>query len=114
MKIDVDQIVTVRKQRGKLFRKEYFGNHFWDIILLLYSHQVSERPLDAPEIASRLELGHPVVLRYLKVLLADGFVCGGEKGADDDFNIASDRLALTRQGFDNAGTVIHRIRKVFA
>ncbi len=82
--------------------------------MLLYSHQVSERPLDAPEIASRLELGHPVVLRYLEVLLADGFVCAGENGADEDFDIARDRLALTRQGFDNVGTVIHRLRKVFA
>jgi len=114
MKIDVDQIVTVRKHRGKLFRKDYFGSYFWDIILILYSHEINERPVDAREVARRLDLRQSAVLRYLKILFADGFVCAYEHGTDQEFDTARDCLALTRQGFENAGAVIQRMRTIFS
>ena len=114
MKIDVDEIVSARKHRGQLFREQYFDNRFWDIILILYSHAVNERPVDAKDIAGRLEIGHSGVMRYSEILVSDGFVCGQTEAENEGLDIARDRLALTRQGFDNAGAVIDRMRRIFA
>ncbi|MEH6789144.1 hypothetical protein [Parasphingorhabdus sp.] len=113
MKIDVDALITVRKNRGELFREEYFSNRFWDVILTLYSHDINERPINTDGLAENLKLSQAAVVRHLTVLAADGFVCGYEGGSDADLDLATDNLALTSKGFENAGTVIRQMRRVF-
>ena len=113
IKIDVDEIVSARKERSQLFREEYFGGHFWDILFILYGHAVNECPVDVQGLASKLELSPSTVLRHIKVLSADGFVCGHGRDAGEAFDFERDPVALTRQGFDNAGTVILRMRRIF-
>lgn len=114
MQIDIDQMVSARRHRGELFRKQYFDNHFWDIILIMYNYALQERSVDAEEIAGRLDLSPSLALRYIRVLHADGFVCAYEMGEDEGFAIDRDALALTAIGFKNAAAIIHRMHKIFA
>ena len=113
IKIDVDEIVSAREERSRLFREEYLGGHFWDILFILYGHGVNECPLDVQGLANKLELSHSTVLRHIKILSADGFVCTHGHEAGEAFDFDRDPVALTRQGFDNAGTVILRMRRIF-
>lgn len=113
IKIDVDEIVSAREERSRLFREEYLGGHFWDILFILYGHAVNECPLDVQRLANKLELSHSTVLRHIKILSADGFVCTHGHEAGEAFDFDRDPVALTRQGFDNAGTVILRMRRIF-
>jgi hypothetical protein len=113
MKIDIDQIVTIRKSRSELFNEQYFTNKFWDIILLLYSHEINEQPIDAKTIASKLEISHASVMRYLQVLFADDIIADYEGAAGKSFDLECDHLSLTRLGFENAGSIIQQTRKVF-
>lgn len=114
MKIDIGEVVSVRKNRSKLFNEQYFTNKFWDIILLLYSYEINALPIDANGISRNLDLNHRAVLRYLKVLSADGIICAYDESADGSVNLACDNLSLTRLGFENAGTIVQQTRKIFA
>lgn len=114
MKVDIDQIVTVRKNRSKLFNEQYFTSKFWDIILLLYSHETNGLPVDANEISRNLDLNHRQVVRYLKVLLADDIICAYEQTVEESLNIACDNLSLTKTGFENVETIIQQTRNIFA
>jgi|TARA_R110000772_G_scaffold18400_30_gene51773 DNA-binding MarR family transcriptional regulator len=113
MKIDIDDVIGVRKNRSQLFNEQYFANKFWDIILVLYSQEVNDRPINAQGISSKLDIDQGKVLRYLKVLSADNLVCAYDQMAEDQFNIADDNLSLTRAGFENTATVIQQMRRVF-
>jgi DNA-binding MarR family transcriptional regulator len=113
MKIDIDDVIGVRKNRSQLFNEQYFANKFWDIILVLYSQEVNDRPINAQGISSKLDIDQGKVLRYLKVLSADNLVCAYDQMAADQFNIADDNLSLTRAGFENTATVIQQMRRVF-
>ena len=84
MQIDIDAIVSVRKKRSELFNEQYFTNKFWDIILLLYSHEINDLPIDSSAIE------------------------------EDCFDLARDNLSLTRRGFENAGTIVQQTRKIFS
>ena len=113
MKIDIDDVIGVRKNRSQLFNEQYFANKFWDIILVLYSQEVNDRPINAQGISSKLDIDQGKVLRYLNVLSADNIICAYDQMAEDQFNIAHDNLSLTRAGFENAATVIQQMRRVF-
>ncbi len=113
MKIEVDQIVKVRKNRNKLFNEQYFTNKFWDIILLLYSHEINGLPIDANGISRNLDLNHRQVVRYLEVLLADDIICAYEQTVEESFNIACDNLSLTKAGFENVETIMQQTRDIF-
>lgn len=113
MKIDIDDVIGVRKNRSQLFNEQYFANKFWDIILVLYSQEVNDLPINAQGISSKLDIDQGKVLRYLKVLSADNLVCAYDQMAEDQFNIADDNLSLTRAGFENTATVIQQMRRVF-
>lgn len=114
IQIDIDKIVSVRKNRSKLFNEQYFTNKFWDIILLLYSHEINDLPIDSSAIARHLELSRTSVLRYLMVLLNDDIICAYDLKEEDCFDLARDNLSLTRRGFENAGTIIQQTRKIFS
>lgn len=113
MKIDIDDVIGVRKNRSQLFNEQYFANKFWDIILVLYSQEVNDRPINAQGISSKLDIDQGKVLRYLNVLSADNIICAYDQMAEDQFNIAHDNLSLTRAGFENAATVVQQMRRVF-
>lgn len=114
MKIDIDEIVSVRKNRSELFNEQYFTSKFWDIILLLYSHEINDCPINAHEISKNLDINGAAVLRYLNVLFADDIICAYENKADDRFELARDNLSLTRLGFENTRTIIQQTCKIFA
>jgi len=114
MQIDIDAIVSVRKNRSELFNEQYFTNKFWDIILLLYSHEINDLPIDSNAIAQHLELSRTSVLRYLTALLNDDIVCAYDLKEEDCFDLARDNLSLTRRGFENAGTIVQQTRKIFS
>ena len=113
MKIDIYQLVTVRKNRGKLFNDKYFSNKFWDIILLLYSHEINELPIDCTVIAENLEISHTSVARYLHALFADDIICAYDEAVGSGFDLENDNLSLTRLGFENTARVVQQIRQVF-
>lgn len=113
MKIDIYQLVTVRKNRAKLFNDKYFSNKFWDIILLLYSHEINELPIDCKVIAENLEISHASVARYLQALFADGIVCAYDEAAGPGFDLENDNLSLTPLGFENTARVVQQIRQIF-
>ncbi|WP_415178560.1 hypothetical protein [Parasphingorhabdus sp.] len=113
IKIDIYQLVTVRKNRAKLFNDKYFSNKFWDIILLLYSHEINELPIDSKVIAENLELSHTSVARYLHALFADGIVCAYDEAAGSGFDLENDNLSLTQQGFENTARVVQQVRQIF-
>ncbi|WP_417594091.1 hypothetical protein [Parasphingorhabdus sp.] len=113
-KNDIDQIVIVRNNRGKLFGEQHFSTKFWDIILLIYSREINEFPIDAAEISRNLEISLRQVVRYLKVLLADNIICAYEGSSQNSFNIACDNLSLTKTGFANVGTIMDQTRDIFA
>jgi hypothetical protein len=114
MKIDIDDVIGVRKNRSKLFNENYFANKFWDIILVLYSHEVNDSPINAQGISAKLDVSHSKILRYLGALSADDIICAYDQMAEDYFDIAHHNLSLTRVGFENAGSVIQQMRRVFA
>lgn len=113
MKLDIDEIVSVRKNRSKLFNEQYFTNRFWDIILLLYGHEINALPIDAKAIAKNLELGDRSVLRYLQVLFDDDVICAFDGTTEEPVDLARNNLTLTLLGFENVGTIIQQTRKVF-
>ncbi|MEH6702460.1 hypothetical protein [Parasphingorhabdus sp.] len=114
MKIDIDDVICVRNNRSKLFNEQYFANKFWDIILVLYSHEVNDLPINAQGISTKLDISRSKILRYLGALSADDIICAYDQMAEDHFDIAHDNLSLTRVGFENAGSVIQQMRRVFA
>lgn len=114
MKIDIDDVISVRLNRGKLFNSDYFTNKFWDIILILYSHEVNGFPIDAQAMAAKLDVSYEITLRYLNALLTDDIICAYEKMEDEIFDVAHDNLSLTRAGFENTGTIIQQMRHIFA
>ncbi|WP_339827213.1 hypothetical protein [uncultured Parasphingorhabdus sp.] len=114
MKIYIDQIVTIRKNRSELFNEQYFASKFWDIILLLYSHGTNGLPADANGISRSLDLNHRQVVRYLKVLLADGIICGFEQTVEGCLNVACDNISLTKTGFGNVETIMQQTRNIAA
>ena len=114
MKIDIDDVISVRNNRGKLFNADYFTNKFWDIILILYSHEVNGFPIDVHTMASKLDVSYETTVRYLNALLSDDIICAYEKGDDDSFDVEYDNLSLTRAGFENTGTIIQQMRRIFA
>ena len=114
MQIDIDAIVSVRKNRSELFNEQYFTNKFWDIILLLYSHEINDLPIDSNAIARHLEISRTSVLRYLTALLNDDIVCAYDLKEEDCFDLSRDNLSLTRRGFENAGTIVQQTRKIFS
>ena len=113
MKIDIDDVISVRNNRKQLFNADYFSNRFWDIILVLYSHEVNGMPIDAQAMTAKLDLRHDIVLRYLNVLASDNIICAFDKKEDDEFDVARDNLSLTQTGFENTGTIIQQMRRVF-
>ena len=114
MKIDIDEIVSVRKNRSTLFNEQYFTNKFWDIILLLYSHEINDLPINTDKIAEHLELSETSVLRYLNVLLDDDVICAYDLKEEEGFDIGRDNLSLTRRRFENAGAIVQQTRKIFS
>lgn len=114
MKIDIDDVISVRTNRAKLFNHQYFTNKFWDIILILYSHEINDFPINAQEISVKLDADYNSVLRYLAALCADDIICAYDKMAEDRFDFARDNLSLTQVGFKNTGTIIQQTRRVFA
>lgn len=114
MKIDIGDVVTVRKTREELFNPQYFSNKFWDIILLIYSHEINAKPINLKAISEHLDLDRRSTARYLDALFADGIICAYDKMTDEHFNLASDDLSLTQLGFENTGTIIRQTRKIFA
>ena len=114
MKIDIDDVISVRNNRSTLFNHHYFSNKFWDIILILYSHEINDLPINAQEISKKLDIDYKSVLRYLAILFADDIIGAYDRMAEDRFDLAQDNLSLTRVGFENAGTVIQQTRRVFA
>lgn len=113
MKLDIDQIVEVRKNRSKLFNEQYFTNRFWDIILLLYAHEINGLPIDAKAIAKNLTLSNASVLRYLQALFDDDVICAFDGKTEEPVDLANDNLTLTSLGFENVGTIIQQTRRVF-
>lgn len=114
MKIDIDDVISVRSNRSQLFNHQYFSNKFWDIILILYSHEINDFPINARGISEKLDIAYNSVLRYLAILFADDIICAYDETAEDSFNLGQDNLSLTRAGSENAGTVIQQTRRVFA
>tara|TARA_R110000824_G_scaffold328487_2_gene515348 strand:- start:47 stop:412 length:366 start_codon:yes stop_codon:yes gene_type:complete len=113
MKINIDDLISARKNRSKLFNNQYFSNKSWDIILILYSHEINDLPINARDISSKLDMNDRSVLRYLNMLFADNIICACDKMAEDCFDVAQDHLSLTRPGFENTGTIIQQMRSVF-
>ena len=114
MKIDIDDVISVRSNRSQLFNHQYFSNKFWDIILILYSHEINDFPINAREISEKLDIDYNSILRYLAVLFADDIICAYDRVAENSFDLGQGNLSLTRVGFENAGTVIQQTRRVFA
>jgi hypothetical protein len=114
MKIDIDDVISVRNNRSKLFNSQYFTNKFWDIILILYSHEINGLPIMSREVAIKLNANHNSVLRYLNILFADNVICAYDKMAEDEFDVARDHLSLTRAGFENTGAIVQQMRRIFA
>ncbi|VWX58532.1 hypothetical protein [Sphingorhabdus sp. 109] len=112
VKVDIAAMAAARKKRSELFNEQYFTNKFWDIILLLYSHEINELPIDSAEIANHLEIDQSSVLRYLTALENDDIVCAYDLAEDDCFDLARDKLSLTRSGFENAGIIVQQVRKI--
>jgi hypothetical protein len=112
--VDIDDIISIRNNRSKLFNPQYFANKFWDIMLLLYGREINSLPINANEIAQTLDINPSSALRYLKVLHADGIICAYDRTTEDCLDIARDNLSLTRPGFENTGAIIQQTRKVFA
>lgn len=111
---EIDGLISVRKNREDLFNEQYFTNRFWDIILLLYKHDIDQQPVNADIIAKDLGIARNSILRYLTVLLADKIICSYDNRASLSFDITSDSLSLTRLGFKNAESIIQQTRTVFA
>ncbi|WP_173203180.1 hypothetical protein [Sphingopyxis sp. BSNA05] len=106
--------MLARKNRSALFNEQYFTNKFWDIILLLYSHEINDLPIDSSAIAKQLEMSRTSVLRYLTALVNDDIVCAYDLKEEDCFDLARDNLSLTRRGFENAGIIVEQTRKIFS
>lgn len=114
VEIDIGAIVSARKTRSALFNEQYFSNKFWDIILLLYSHEVNDLPVDSVDIAKYLEIDQTSVLRYLAALVNDDIVCAYDLQEEECFDFTRDKLSLTRRGFENAGIVVQKTRRVYS
>ena len=114
MKINIDGLISARKNRNKFFNNQYFSNKSWDIILILYSHEINDLPINAKDISSKLDMNFRSALRYLNMLYADDIICAYDRLAEDSFDVARDPLSLTRTGFENTGTIIQQTRSLFA
>lgn len=114
MKIDINDIISVRNNRSKLFNHQYFTNKFWDIILILYGHEINDSAINAQGISEKLDINYDSVLRYLAILFDDDIICAFDGMAEDSLDLGQDNLSLTRLGFENAGTVIQQTRRIFA
>ncbi|MEH6756558.1 MAG: hypothetical protein V7676_03490 [Parasphingorhabdus sp.] len=111
--INIHELVSVRQNRNKLFGREYFTDHFWDIILLLYIHQIDDCSINAATLSNKMDISHSATMRYLNVLYTDSFICARKKMTDDQFDLALDDLSLTSPGFENAELVIQQTSDIF-
>lgn len=114
MIIDIDKLVAVRRSRSKLFDSRYFTNKFWDILLILYNFEIQDLPINADELAQKLEIDHRSLIRYLDVLAADQVICAFDTSGPDRFDIAVDYMSLSRTGSENVRSIVQQTRRIFA
>ena len=111
--LDINELISLRKNRNKLFGQQYFTDNFWDIILLLYLHKRDDRIINAHGLSNSLDIASDAILRYLNVLYADNIICAYDEIANDRVDLANDNLSLTALGFENTGIIIQQTSNIF-
>jgi len=83
--IDLGQFaIDLRRSRVGVFPDEYCTGNIWDVLLELYDAKRSGEKLKLSEIATRAKIPERLVLRYVNLLSADGFLSYAEDANNHD------------------------------
>ncbi len=83
--IDLGQFaIDLRRSRVGVFPDEYCTGNIWDVLLELYDAKRSGEKLKLSEIATSAKIPESLVLRYVNLLSADGFLSHAEDANNHD------------------------------
>lgn len=74
-------VLSLRREGEKVFPETYFSTAAWDILLVLFDAHGNREKLQIPQISSRTYLKPSTAIRYVDILMQDGFVF-----IEDDFS----------------------------
>ncbi|MEH6758348.1 MAG: hypothetical protein V7676_12690 [Parasphingorhabdus sp.] len=102
--IDMGQLsIDLRRARIGSFPDGYFTGSIWDVLLELYQARQSGRKIQLAEISANASIPEKVALRYIDLLMADGYLYQEEGPIDQ----GQPHLLLTNKA-------IIQIEKLFA
>ncbi len=95
-KIDLGQFaIDLRRARVGVFPDEYCTGNIWDVLLELYEAKRSGAKLRLSEISEKAKISEKLVLRYIDLLSADGFLYHEQHIGDEPYILLTDK-AMTK------------------
>ncbi|SIN98144.1 hypothetical protein SAMN02745824_2522 [Parasphingorhabdus marina DSM 22363] len=95
-------VLSLRRQGHKVFPEAYFSTAAWDILLVLYDAHEKREKLRIQQISSRTHLKPSTAIRYVDILMQDGFVFV----EDDSSSGETSYVLLTQSGMSRLNQVL--------